>query len=174
MVEPNVNDVLFREKGESESKYSGQDKWPAFMAKFRDTNYNWHRMAKRIALAIRKVDQDTPILVSTMDWASHAWLGVLTAEEQVLTPRTLCSVHCYDPYIYTSERDDETSDTYPGEMHPDGDEDKKKKEKVGKEWLVKDLRSIDAFRAANPGVPIAVTEFGPIRWKHGRTRIFSI
>jgi hypothetical protein len=96
-----------------------------------------------------------------MNWGHLDWLSSVV---ETKVPRTIYSVHYYEPYPYSSSTQAEFKDyRYPGRMKTD--ESHKDKEFVDKGWLDKEFLALDEFRRAHPDLPVALTEFGPIRWK---------
>jgi hypothetical protein len=147
MVEPNANDVL--------------DIWdPAeFYSEWADTLYDWNQLHPRITAAIRQVDADTPILIGGMAYSAVGWLPYLQPTSDT---RTVYTVHQYEPMQYTHQRPP-LDLAYPGvfDIDSDGGDDQ-----FNRGWLESLLSAVSAFEAAH-GVPLAVNEFGLMRWEPG-------
>jgi hypothetical protein len=148
MVEPNGNRV-------------GIDEWDpsSFLAKYRGTLYDWNALAARITTAIREVDTDTPILVSAMNWADASWLPSTPVTGD---PRTVYVIHQYEPDNYTQQVAPLTL-TYPGYFdgnylgYPQA---------IDESWLSALAEPAVQFRQDH-GVPVAVLEYGVMRWEPG-------
>ncbi len=150
MVEPNANDVWL-------------DVWEPdeFYAAYAGTLYDWNQLYPRIVAAIREVDPDTPILIAASSYSAVAWLPYL---QPVDDARTVYTVHQYEPQDqYTHQESIPAEHTYPGvfDVNWDGVPDE-----FNREWLDGLLTVIDDF-AARYDVPVAVNEFGVVRWIPG-------
>jgi hypothetical protein len=136
--------------------WNGEDFYPAYAG----TLYDWNQLYPRIVQAIREVDPDTPIMVSPMGWGSVRWLPFL---EPVDDPRTVYMVHQYEPQEQYTHQPYPASNSYPGsfDLNWDGAPDV-----FDRAWLDGYLSIIDDFKARY-GVPVAVNEFGVMRWAPG-------
>ena len=129
-----------------------------FYPEYAGTTYDWNQFYPRLIEEIRLVDDDTPILVGASGWSAVFWLPFL---EVVDDPRVVYTVHQYEPQdLYTHQEPDGTN-TYPGFFDADQDGTP---EDFDRAWLDDYLLYIDQFTA---GVPVAVTEFGVVRWVPG-------
>ncbi len=147
MCEPNSNDVGL-------GFYNPEDFYP----KYAGSTYDWNQFYPRIVEEIREVDSDTPILVSAMSWGGVSWLPSL---ETVDDPRIVYTAHQYEPQSqYTHQQPPPAVNTYPGEfdLNWDGEPDT-----FDRAWL-EDFLSILADFQQEHGAPVAVNEFGAIRW----------
>jgi len=148
MVEPNANELFFK-------IFEPQNFYP----KYSETLFDWNQLYPQITNAIRQVDNDTPILVSSMEWGAVKWLPYLkpTGDE-----RTVYSVHQYEPFHYTNQQP-HGNNTYPGmlDVNLSGKEDK-----FDKVWVENFMEYVDIFIEDNHA-PVAVTEFGAVRWVPG-------
>jgi uncharacterized protein (TIGR01370 family) len=149
MVEPNVNEVWL-------DIWEPEEFYPAYA----DTLYDWNQLHPRITTAIREVDPDTPILIGAMSYSAIEWLPYL---QPTGDPRTVYAVHQYAPVRYTHQWWDSLELTYPGEFDIDWDGDD---DQFNRAWLENLLSTADEF-AATHGVPVAVNEFGTVRWVPG-------
>ena len=61
---------------------------------------DWNVLAQKITAAIRAVDERTPILVNSSGWAYPQQFEALRPTGD---PRTVYTVHCYDPHYYTHQ-----------------------------------------------------------------------
>ncbi|PKO23445.1 MAG: hypothetical protein CVU38_04005 [Chloroflexi bacterium HGW-Chloroflexi-1] len=138
MVEPNSNEVWL-------------DIWDPdeFYADYGGTLYDWTQLYPRISAAIREVDSDTPILIGGMGYSAVEWLPYLQPTGDA---RTVYMVHQYEPFDYTHQEPPPTN------TYPDGS--------FNRTWLDDLLSTVDTF-AATHGVPVAVNEFGVVRWVPG-------
>ncbi|UCC62586.1 MAG: cellulase family glycosylhydrolase, partial [Anaerolineae bacterium] len=156
MVEPNANEVG------SDAMNDRLDIWdPAeFYADYGGTLYDWNQLYPRITAAIREVDSATPILIGGMGYSAVGWLPYL---QPTGDPRTVYVVHQYAPFQYTHQSPDALDCTYPGwcDLDWDGDDDP-----FDQSWLEDLLLTVDAFTSTH-GVPVAVNEFGVVRWVPG-------
>ena len=118
---------------------------------------NWNVLAKKITYAIREVDRDTPILVNSIGWAYPQQFNVL---EPTGDPRTVYTVHFYDPHYYTHQKPAEKI-TYPGFRVPG-----KREVAWSKTSLEATLAPVLSFQNQYH-VPIFVGEFGCARYAPG-------
>jgi len=148
MVEPNSNEVWL-------------DLWDPeeFYSDYRGTLYDWNQLYPRMIVAIREVDSDTPILIGGMSYSAVEWLPYL---QPTGDPRTVYVVHQYAPIQYTHQSPPPEL-TYPGEFDLDWDGED---DQFDRAWLENLLSTVDDF-AATHGVPVAVNEFGLVRWVPG-------
>jgi len=155
MVEPNANEVG------SDALHDRLDIWDPeeFYANYAGTLYDWNQLYPRITAAIRRVDAGTPILIGGMAYSGVAWLPYL---QPTGDPRTVYTVHQYEPVIYTHQEPPLTN-TYPGLFDTDWDGED---DQFNRAWLENLLSTVDTFTATH-GVPVAVNEFGVMRWEPG-------
>jgi hypothetical protein len=147
MCEPNSNDVAL-------GFYNPED----FYSQYAGSTYDWNQFYPRIVAGIREVDSDTPILVSAMSWGAARWLPYLKPIED---PRIVYTAHQYEPQSqYTHQQPPPAVNTYPGEFDLDWDGEP---DTFDRAWL-EDFLSILADFQHEHGVPVAVNEFGVIRW----------
>ena len=148
MVEPNDNGLLL-------DIYDPEEFYPQYAG----TLYDWNQLYPRIVAGIREVDSQTVILVSGMGWSAVNWVPYL----QVLDdPRIVYVVHQYEPQdAYTHQ--EKARNGYPGRFDVDDDG---RKEDFNQAWLDDFLSPIDDFMADN-NAPVAVDEFGVVRWVPG-------
>jgi len=118
---------------------------------------DWNALAKKITAAIREVDEETPILVNSSGWA---YPQLFEALRPTGDPRTVYTVHFYDPHYYTHQKPDYKV-VYPGFRVPG---------KPGVIWdkttLAAQLAPVLAFELKYK-VPIFVGEFGCARFAPG-------
>jgi hypothetical protein len=131
-----------------------------FYPEYAGTLYDWNQFYPRITAAIREVDADTPILVGGMGWSAVRWLPYL---EPTGDPHMVYMVHQYEPQDDYTHQEPSAENTYPGEFDLDWDGEP---DPFNRDWLDEYLSTIDAFKAEH-GVPVAVNEFGVIRWVPG-------
>jgi len=147
MVEPNANGIL--------------DVWDPeeFYSTWAGTLNDWNQLHPRITTAIRQVDADTPILIGGMSFSAVGWLPYLQPTSDT---RTVYTVHQYEPMQYTHQLSP-LDLAYPGvfDIDWDGVDDQ-----FNRSWLENLLSAVSAFEAAH-GVPVAVNEFGLMRWEPG-------
>jgi len=157
MCEPNSNEVG------SHPLDDPLDIWEPdeFYAKYGGTLYDWNQLYPRITAAIRQVDAETPILIGGNGYSGVEWLPYL---EPTGDPRTVYTVHQYAPHLYTHQQQDATKCTYPGfcDLDWDGEYD----DPLDRAWLEGMLSTVDDF-VATYSVPVAVNEFGAVRWTRG-------
>lgn len=153
MVEPNSNEVGAYPLG------APLDIWDPdeFYTQYGGTLYDWNQLYPRITAAIREVDTETPILIGGNGYSSLDWLPYVTPTND---PRTVYTVHQYEPYKYTHQDPGVQDCTYPGTCDVDWDD---QPETFNRTWLEGRLSIIDTF-VAQHGVPVAVNEFGAVRW----------
>ena len=118
---------------------------------------DWNVLAKRITVAIREVDGRTPILVNSIGWAYPQQFDVLRPTGD---PRTVYTVHFYDPHYYTHQKPADKV-TYPGFRVPG-----KPNTAWDKTTLEAALAPVRAFQQKYH-VPIFVGEFGCARYAPG-------
>ena len=119
------------------------------------TLLDWNAFAAEITAAIREVDPDTPIIVNSIGWASAEWFPAL---QPTGDPRTVYSLHAYDPDVYIIQDEGETTISY-----PDVVEDYGEVINFDRAWLEENYRPVREF-AQQHNVPIYVGEFGLLRW----------
>jgi aryl-phospho-beta-D-glucosidase BglC (GH1 family) len=118
---------------------------------------DWNALAKKITTAIREVDLQTPILVNSIGWAYPQPFDVL---QPTGDPRTVYTVHFYDPHYYTHQKPGDHV-SYPG-FHLPG----KPEVSWDKATLEAQLAPVRAFQQKHH-VPIFVGEFGCARYAPG-------
>ena len=119
------------------------------------TLMDWNAFAKEITAAIREVDPDTPIIVSSLSWSDPEWFAVL---EPTGDTHTVYSFHAYEPGEYTHQEEDDITYSYPDVIQ--GDEEKVN---FDRDWLEEYLQPVVNF-SVTYDVPIYVGEFGAMRW----------
>lgn len=118
---------------------------------------DWNVLARKLTAAIREVDRQTPILVNSIGWAYPKTFDVL---QPTGDPRTVYTVHFYDPHYYTHQKPaDKVS--YPGFRLPG-----KEQPAWDKATLQARLAPVRAFQEKHH-VPIFVGEFGCARYAPG-------
>jgi hypothetical protein len=149
MVEPNANEAVV-------------EIWDAdaFYDLHAGTLLDWNQLHPRISRAIREVDSHTPILVGGMSYSALEWLPYLEPTDD---SRTIYTFHQYAPYQYTHQEWGSRMLPYPGEFDTDWDGSD---DVVDAGWLRAFLTIVDDFRAEH-GYPLAVNEYGVVRWIPG-------
>jgi hypothetical protein len=158
MVEPNANAIFF-------DMYWPPDFYPAYQ----DTLYDWNRFYPNLVDAIREVDSDTPILVGAMSWSQVDWLPYLEPTDD---PRTVYTFHQYTPHDYTHQYLDGQGDlpvAYPGELDLDWDG---APDSFDRDWLEGLLSPVSEFQTTH-GMPVAVNEYGVMRFEPGAAEYLS-
>ena len=142
MVEPNSNEVG------SHALYDALDIWDPdeFYSAYGGTLYDWNQLYPDITTAIRQVDTDTPILIGGNGYSAVDWLPYI---EPTGDPRTVYTVHQYEPFAYTHQEPPATN------TYPDG--------QFNQTWLSNLLSTVNDFKTTH-GVPVSVNEFGVVRW----------
>ena len=128
-----------------------------FYPNYAGTLYDWNQLYPRLVEAIREVDSDTPILISAMGWGAVLWLPYL---EPVNDSRTVYMVHQYEPQESYTHQDPSGKNTYPGVFDLDWDD---VPDEFNRDWLDQLLTTADDFERKY-SVPVAVNEFGLVRW----------
>jgi endoglucanase len=118
---------------------------------------DWNALAKKITVAIREVDKETPILVNSSGWA---YPQLFEALQPTGDPRTVYTVHFYDPHYYTHQKPTNPV-SYPGFRIPG-----KQDAPWDKANLEAHLAPVRAFQQKYH-VPIFVGEFGCARYAPG-------
>jgi len=132
-----------------------------FYRDYSGTTLDWNQLYPKITLAIRGVDLETPILIGGMGWSSVRWLHYL---EPTGDSRTVYIVHQYEPQQeYTHQENHSPQNSYPGEFDLDWDGIPDSFNHI---WLDNYLFAIDEFQD-EWGMPIAVNEYGIVRWIPG-------
>ncbi len=162
MCEPNANEVGSYPLGEP------LDIWEpgTFYQQYGGTLYDWDQLYPRIIAAIRRVDPETPILVGGMGYSAVDWLPYMTVVD---APFVVYTVHQYEPFVYTHQEPPHLTRTYPGRFDVDWDGIP---ERVDKQWLQDMLAAIADFRTQHQ-VPVAVNEFGVMRWEPGAAQFLA-
>jgi aryl-phospho-beta-D-glucosidase BglC (GH1 family) len=130
-----------------------------FTQKYGGTTYDWNTLYPKLTAAIRAVDTQTPILVGAESYSNVSWLPHLVPSDD---PRTVYTVHFYNPMTYTHQAEPRTL-SYPGMMPTD---DGGPPQMVDGGWLLAQLQPVRDFAAAH-GAPVAITEFGVYRFQPG-------
>ncbi len=153
MVEPNSNEVG------SHPINDPLDIWDPdeFDSEYGGSLYDWNQFYPQIVTAIREVDPDTPVLIGGNGYSAVDWLQHM---EKIDDSRTVYTVHQYQPYVYTHQLPP-LSKSYPGIFDADWDD---QLDLFNRNWLVQLLSPIDDFKNTYP-VPVAVNEFGLMRWE---------
>ena len=128
---------------------------PEVQAQAEGTLLDWNALAADITTAIRQVDAETPIIVSSINWAAAEWFSVLQPTGDA---RTIYSLHAYDPDVYTHQDDGEIAIQYPDEVDGYGETIT-----FDRDWLDENYRPAREFAARN-NAPIYVGESGIMRW----------
>jgi endoglucanase len=118
---------------------------------------DWNALARKITAAIRAVDERTPILVNSIGWAYPQQFETLRPTGD---PRTVYTVHFYDPHYYTHQKPEDHV-VYPGFRLPDN-----KTKTWDKAVLEAQLAPVRAFQQKYH-VPIFAGEFGCARYATG-------
>ncbi len=139
----------------------GIDDPETFFKNHRGTSADWNRLYPRILGAIREVDPVTPVLVGGMGWSSVSWLPYLVPTDD---ERSVYLVHQYEPQSqYTHQESRHPKHGYPDRFDLDWDGEK---DDFNREWLEGYLGIIDRFQEKWL-VPLAVNEYGIVRWIPG-------
>jgi hypothetical protein len=146
MVEPHPN-TLFDPDGALEPL--------ELQTQVEGTLLDWNAFAAEITAAIRQVDPDTPIIVNSLSWSSAAWFPAL---QPTGDPRTVYSLHAYDPDIYVIQEAGEAAIGYPDVVDDYGETIA-----FDRAWLEENYQPVHEF-AQQHDVPIYVGEFGAVRW----------
>ncbi len=162
MCEPNANEVGNYPDGPPLDIWDPEE----FYARYGGTLYDWNGLYPRIVAAIREVDPNTPILIGGMGYSAVEWLPYM---KLVPDEHVVYTVHQYAPYIYTHQLPPVLTNTYPGHFDTDYDGEP---EQVNRAWLDALLLPIDEF-ADEHQVPVAVNEYGLMRWEPGAAQFMS-
>ncbi len=155
MVEPNSADV----GSDVRSDRIGIDDPKRFYHKYGGSSYDWNQLYPRIVRAIREVDPDTPILISGNGYAGAEWLRYI---KDTGDNRIVHVVHYYQPFLYTQQKAN-IPHRYPGRIDLEGNG---QFQQFDSEFIKKKLKPVaEAVQLGQ--IPIAVTEFGAVRWAIG-------
>ena len=146
MCEPNSNDVTL-------GLYNPEDFYPQYA----ESIYDWNQFYPRIVEGIREVDSNTPILVSAMNWGAVRWLPSLKLIDD---PHIVYTAHQYEPQSQYTHQQPPAVNTYPGEFDLDWDDEP---DSFNRAWLEDFLFVLSDFKQEH-GTPVAVNEFGVMRW----------
>jgi len=155
MVEPNANEVCL-------GIWEPEECYPDYA----DTLYDWNQLYPHISAAIREVDLYTPILIGGMSYSATQWLPYLQPIED---ERTVYTVHQYAPYKYTHQFWKSHESTYPGVFDTDWDGID---DHFNKAWLENLLSTVNDFTEKHD-VPVAVNEYGLMRWQPGAAKFMD-
>ena len=155
MVEPHPNSLI-------DPNYELEP--AAAQAQMAGTLLDWNAFAAEMTVAIRQVDPDTPIIVNSLSWGSAEWFAAL---EPTGDPRTIYSLHAYDPDIYVIQEEGETNIRYPDVVDAYSETIT-----FDRAWLEENYRPVRQF-AQQHNVPIYVGEFGALRWIPDATAFLS-
>jgi cysteinyl-tRNA synthetase len=146
MVEPHPNTLV-----DPEGVLEPQD----VQERLQGTLMDWNALAAEASAAIRQVDDKTPIIINSLNWASAEWFPVL---QPTGDSRTIYSLHTYDPGVYTNQLEGEDDYQYPSVVEDEGE-----LIEFDRTWLEENIRPVNEF-AREHQVPIFVGEFGLLRW----------
>lgn len=155
MVEPNANETAVE-------IWDGEE----FHDLYGGTLLDWNQLHPRISAAIREVDPHTPILVGGMSYSALDWFPYLEPTDD---PFTVYTFHQYAPYQYTHQEWGPRMLSYPGEFDTDWDGIDSV---VNAAWLRDFFTIIDDYRAKYD-YPVAVNEYGVVRWIPGAARFMD-
>ncbi len=162
MCEPNANEVGSYPLGDPLDIWDPDE----FYRRYGGTLYDWNQLYPRIIAAIRQVDPNTPILVGAMSYSAVDWLPYMTVVD---APRVVYTVHQYEPFVYTHQEPPDLTHTYPGTFDADWDG---VPDRVDKGWLQDLMATVADFKARHH-VPVAVNEFGVMRWEPGAAQFMA-
>lgn len=149
MVEPNSNHVCL-----------GAYEPLGFLETHGRTSYDWNSLYPRLLAAVRAMDEQTPVLVDSMSYASLLWLPVL---EPSGDPNVVHTVHQYAPVAYCHQSPQCVTCLYPGQCDLDGDG----QEDPFNRQAVDELFDLMSDYAARHNAVLAVAELGVSRWAPG-------
>jgi cysteinyl-tRNA synthetase len=155
MCEPNAEEIYFGIWGDPTQFYPAQA----------GATYDWNHFYPDIVAAIREADSETPVLVQPMGYGSVAWLPYLQPTDD---SRTVYTVHQYEPSSYTHQYPP-LDRAYPGEFDVNDDGHN---EQIDKAYLDNLLTTVDEF-SDTYDVPVAVNEYGAIRWEPGAAQFMD-
>ncbi len=137
-----------------------------FYEQYGGTTHDWNTFHPLITAAIREVDPDTPILISAEGWGGVLWLPYL---ETTGDARTVYMVHQYEPQDQYTHQEPPAHNGYPDnfDIDEDGSPDT-----FDSTWLDGFLTIIDDYRGEH-GVPVAVNEFGAVRYAPGAAEFMT-
>lgn len=153
MVEPNSNDVWLK-------IYDSK----AFYPGFANSTYDWNPLARQLTEAIRQVDSSTPLMVGAMNYSDVDWLWALGDNGD---PKTIYSLHPYVPSEYTNQYPP-FAVSYPGVVTDFNGAPVS----FDQTWLKATLQPVVDFKTTR-NVPIAVNEFGVMRWEPGADKYMA-
>jgi len=156
MCEPNSNEVGSYPAGPPLDIWDPEE----FYKRYGGTLYDWNQLYPRIVAAIREVDPSTPILIGGNGYSNVDWLPYLKVLD---TPYVVYTVHQYEPMAYTHQVPPDLVNRYPGFFDTDWDGTT---ELFDRSWLEGLLTTVDEFIAVHHS-PVAVNEFGVMRWEPG-------
>ncbi|MEO1645682.1 MAG: cellulase family glycosylhydrolase [Chloroflexota bacterium] len=133
-----------------------------FYTQYAGTSYDWNTFYPRMVASIRSVDMQMPILVSAPEWGNMAWLPYLKLHDD---SRIVYTVHLYDPFLYTHQ-DPQEAVFFPGEVDADYDGNL---DYVDEAWVEASFAILDAWQQEH-NMPVAVNEYGVVRWVPGGDR----
>ena len=162
MVEPNSNEVGSNALNDPLNIWDPEK----FYQKHGGTLYDWNQLYPRIVSAIRQVDTKTPILIGCMGYSAVDWLPYIQTTGD---PKSVYTFHQYEPYLYTHQQPGFQGCSYPGMCDTDWDGFQ---EPFTRTWLEGLLSTVDGF-VSNHEVPVAVNEFGVMRWEPGAAEFMN-
>jgi parallel beta-helix repeat protein len=148
MVEPNSNEIWLNLWEPDE-----------FYRAYGNTLYDWNQLFPRITASIREKDPYTPILIGGMAYSNVEWLPYVIPTGDL---RTIYTVHQYEPFVYTHQ-EPPLKKSYPGFFDTDWDGIK---DQFNRTWIENLLLTVESFKNTHQ-VPVAVNEFGIMRWEPG-------
>lgn len=160
LVEPNSNDVG------ADALNAPLEVWDPdeFYAEHGGTALDWNTLYPLVTQAIREVDPWTPILIGGNAYSNVEWLAYV---EPTGDPRTVYTAHQYEPqddYTHVHWEDASFGDvTYPDLLDTDYDGEP---DPFDRAWLEDWTSQLWDYMEAHD-VPVAVNEFGLMRWTPG-------
>ncbi|MGF1624253.1 MAG: glycoside hydrolase family 5 protein [Alphaproteobacteria bacterium] len=155
MVEPNSNHIG------ADAADGAPELWDpaAFEAAHAGSSYDWNRLYPQILAAVREVDPDMPVLIGGNGYSGAEWLPHVAVGPD---PRVVYVAHIYGPFDYTHQEPGARI-AYPGSIDLDWDG---REDPFAADALETMLAPVDEF-LVRQGPPVAVTEFGAVRWAPG-------
>jgi len=146
MVEPHVNTIVDPDYEMEAVEYREE---------VEGTLMDWNAFARDMTVAIRALDPNTPIIVSSLSWGDPEWFAVL---DPTGDPKTVYSFHAYEPTEYTHQEEDAIQYNYPDEISNFWESIQ-----FDRDWLEAYFQPVVEF-STTYDVPIYVGEFGAMRW----------
>lgn len=108
---------ILNEPAPERAVMNGADEWTsdlvAFQERVKGTAADINELYRRTVAAIREVDRETPIVLSS---GFYGFAGAMPGLEPIDDPAVIYTFHTYEPYAFTNHKTNASRFSYPGEV----------------------------------------------------------